>query len=87
MLPHQGQGGAQAIESGAAIGALLEDLPSKDALQERLRMYQEVRFKRAAAIQIFSNAGQEEGYKIEEEARKYVQGPIPSECSSDVKSK
>jgi len=78
LIIDQGQGGAQAIEDGAAIGALLVDLPSKEALHERLVKYQEVRASRAAAIQIFSNAGQEEAHKIQEEARKYVKGPIPS---------
>ena len=74
----QGQGGAQAIEDGAALGALLSKLGSVEEVPTRLHLFQELRKNRAAAIQIFSNAGQDEAEKIQAEAQKYVDGPVPS---------
>ncbi|KAH8803320.1 putative salicylate hydroxylase [Xylogone sp. PMI_703] len=81
MLPHQGQGGAQAIEDGAALGALLSHLGSTDEVPERLKLFEQVRKNRGTAIQLFSNAGQDESAKIEHEAKGYVTGPIPSRQS------
>ncbi|KAI1332732.1 putative salicylate hydroxylase [Xylariaceae sp. FL0255] len=77
MLPHQGQGGAQAIEDGGALAILLENLSSQDDVPKRLRMYQEIRWNRTAAMQIFSKVGQDQAEKIELEAKKYTDGPIP----------
>ena len=50
-----------------------------DELPTRLRLFQEVRKDRAAAIQVFSNAGQDKPEKMEAEAKQYIKGPIPSE--------
>ena len=107
MLPHQGQGGAQALEDGAALGVLLSHIPEAlststseaddqrslmtggsetsnegdniDAvISERLHLFQEIRKDRAAAIQIFSNAGQDEAKKIKRDAKPYVKGKVPT---------
>jgi hypothetical protein len=76
--PDQGQGGGQAIEDGAAIGALLSNITTLDDLPSRLQMFQDIRRSRASAIQIFSNAGQDEAAKIIKDAQPYVIGPVPS---------
>jgi salicylate hydroxylase len=107
MLPHQGQGGAQGLEDGAALGVLLSHIPetgsaptsetnsrrsslSDDSgvstskvdldavIQERLRLFQDIRRNRTAAMQIFSNAGQDEAKKIKRDARPYVKGKVPT---------
>ncbi|CAK7225459.1 hypothetical protein SBRCBS47491_005897 [Sporothrix bragantina] len=78
MLPHQGQGGAQAIEDGAALGVLFTDVSSPEDVTARLQLYQDIRQRRAAAIQIFSNAGQDQAARIQQDAKKYVDGHIPS---------
>lgn len=107
MLPHQGQGGAQALEDGAALGVLFSRIPAVDPgssaeadlrtssrvdqseistaaldydtfIAERLHLFQETRKNRTAAIQIFSNAGQDEAKKIESDARLYVKGKVPT---------
>jgi salicylate hydroxylase len=107
MLPHQGQGGAQALEDGAALGALLSHIPeigsapNSDAddqissisgdsetpsggvridpmVAERLHLFQDIRKNRTAAMQIFSNAGQDEAKKIARDARPYVIGKVPT---------
>ena len=77
----QGQGGAQAIEDGAALGALLSKLSSVEEVPARLHLFQEMRKNRAAAMQIFSNVGQDQAEKIQAKAQKYVEGPVPSKSS------
>lgn len=78
----QGQGGGQSIEDGAALGILLSHMKCADAadIEARLKLFESVRKDRGAAMQIFSNAGQDEGEKIREAARPYVNGHIPSKC-------
>ncbi|GJC83659.1 3-hydroxybenzoate 6-hydroxylase 1 [Colletotrichum liriopes] len=71
MLPHQGQGGAQGIEDGVALGIALAGAETKD-VESRLRIYEAIRRNRASVMQIFSNAGQEEPELIREEAAKYI---------------
>jgi salicylate hydroxylase len=112
MLPHQGQGGAQGLEDGAALGVLLshvsdlsrvpepnsntameaplrsstsgysqtsaEEAGIDAVIAERLELFQEIRKDRTAAIQIFSNAGQDEAKKIQRDARSYVKGKVPT---------
>src|SRR2546421_9869325 len=61
-------------------------MKSTEEVPLRLYLFQEVRKDRAAAMQIFSNAGQDEPEKMEAEAKQYVKGPIPSERSFQVPS-
>ncbi|KAK1997909.1 salicylate hydroxylase [Colletotrichum falcatum] len=61
MPPHQGQGGAQAIEDGAALGIALAGAEAKD-VEGRLGVYEDIRRKRAS----------EEPELIREEAAKYM---------------
>jgi salicylate hydroxylase len=107
MLPHQGQGGAQGLEDGAALGVLLSHVPEPSSnttlegpvlsstsgdsqtpgeeagidavIGERLQLFQDIRKNRTAAIQIFSNAGQDEAKKIQRDARPYVKGKVPTD--------
>ncbi|CAG8918567.1 unnamed protein product [Penicillium salamii] len=54
FLPHQGQGGAQAIEDGVALGALLPLGTPRDEIPERLKLYMKCRYDRATMVQTFS---------------------------------
>ncbi|KUL86331.1 hypothetical protein ZTR_08623 [Talaromyces verruculosus] len=75
MLPHQGQGGAQAIEDAGALGVIFSDSSSQftiDDIQKRLVLFENIRYNRASAMQIFSNAGQDEPWKIRERAQQYM---------------
>ena len=86
----QGQGGAQSIEDGAAIGILFSKIPtiSKDSqvsldaeISKRLSAFEEVRKVRASVMQIFSSAGQDEAEKMRDEAIRFL-GPgvkVPGE--------
>lgn len=75
MLPHQGQGGAQAIEDAGALSEIFTQLPTEptaDEIRDRLAVFERVRIKRASAIQVTSNVGQDEAWKIREHAQKYM---------------
>ncbi|KAL4865954.1 hypothetical protein BDV12DRAFT_210776 [Aspergillus spectabilis] len=75
MLPHQGQGGAQAIEDAGALYRAFTDIPlnlTQDEISRRLAVFENIRVNRASAMQIFSNAGQEEPWKIRELAKPYM---------------
>ncbi|KAK3324880.1 hypothetical protein B0H66DRAFT_615055 [Apodospora peruviana] len=75
MLPHQGQGGAQSIEDGIAMGiALCGATP--DQVTERLAVFEKARRHRASAVQVLSNAGQEQVDIIHKEVEQYV-GFVP----------
>ncbi|KIN09142.1 hypothetical protein OIDMADRAFT_150275 [Oidiodendron maius Zn] len=54
FLPHQGQGGAQAIEDGAALGALFPLGTLLEDVEDRLKLYMEARYERATAIQQYT---------------------------------
>ncbi|KAK1782302.1 hypothetical protein QBC45DRAFT_439223 [Copromyces sp. CBS 386.78] len=76
MLPHHGQGAAQAIEDGLALGLCLGDLSSISApeeLEHRLNLYEKIRRNRASAIQVMSNAG------FDEEAPAELEGYLKEE--------
>ena len=92
----QGQGGAQSIEDGAAIGILFNNIPntSKDSqtsldaeISKRLSAFEDVRKVRASVMQIFSSAGQDEAEKMRDEAMRFlgpgvkVPGEYPRRCT------
>lgn len=74
----QGQGGNQAIEDAGALAMLLSELQSLEDVPRRLELVQNIRRDRAGAMQIFSNAAQDEAHRVEKDAMAYVHGPIPS---------
>ncbi|KAK0127672.1 hypothetical protein ONS96_007191 [Cadophora gregata f. sp. sojae] len=51
FLPHQGQGGAQAIEDAAALGALLPLGTRPEDIPKRLELYIQARYDRATLVQ------------------------------------
>ncbi|OIW35674.1 FAD/NAD(P)-binding domain-containing protein [Coniochaeta ligniaria NRRL 30616] len=71
MLPHQGQGGAQGIEDGVALGIALCGATA-DEVEDRLEIYEKVRRNRASAIQILSNAGVDQIQFIAKEIKQYT---------------
>jgi salicylate hydroxylase len=57
------------------LGEIFSNLsvsPTADQIRSRLELFENVRINRASAIQIFSNAGQDEPWKIRECAQKYM---------------
>ncbi|POY74198.1 hypothetical protein BMF94_2772 [Rhodotorula taiwanensis] len=54
MLPHQGQGGGQAIEDAEALGVVFPPSTPSSAVPERLELAQKLRYERATRIQSYS---------------------------------
>ncbi|KAJ8066963.1 hypothetical protein OCU04_004342 [Sclerotinia nivalis] len=53
-LPHQGQGAGSAIEDAAALAVVLPGDVREEEIQERLKLYENIRMGRAHRIQEFS---------------------------------
>lgn len=80
MLPHQGQGGAQGIEDGIALGIALSGAsPSMESIAPRLTIFEKARRNRASAVQILSNASVIHDESTKAELEKYMDGAeVPS---------
>lgn len=83
MLPTHAQGGCQGVESAAALGILLTDLPSNFAasdLDSRLRVFEQLRLPRSAATQILSSLNPQLNQTAKEEklaeTKRFYQGPL-----------
>ncbi|KAF4865013.1 3-hydroxybenzoate 6-hydroxylase 1 [Colletotrichum siamense] len=76
MLPHQGQGGAQALEDGAALGALLpyDTLPSQ--VNRRLQLFNKVRYARTITVMVMSSTSDDRRAEKMPELQRYVPDAI-----------
>ena len=72
MLPFGGQAANQAMEDAGALGALLANVTSKAELQQRLKLFEEIRKPRASAIQILSSVRVGMEGKVQDKLRKYA---------------
>jgi hypothetical protein len=70
FLPHQGQGGGQAIEDAVALAALLPLGTSKQDIPERLQLYNECRYERAHKIQDFTRTAGKDATELAAEGKK-----------------
>ncbi len=66
MLPFGGQGSNQAIEDGAALGYLLQNVSDAATTAERLKMFEKVRKDRASRVQILSSVRVGKEIEVEE---------------------
>lgn len=74
MLTFQGQGGGQAIEDGAALGILFDQVYDKGAIENRLQLFEQVRRNRGSALQVLSNTNPPAPQSVREAAAKYIPG-------------
>ncbi|KAI0907951.1 hypothetical protein F4823DRAFT_521763 [Ustulina deusta] len=72
MLPHQGQGAAQAIEDAAALGALFGADTAPQQVSDLLHIYNEVRYSHTVTICITSRVDQKRRGDTLDLLRKYV---------------
>lgn len=64
------------IEDGCAIGLVMQGVTDNTQIEDRLGMYEKVRYNRASFIQAVSNSSFDE--KLPEETVKYLEGrPAP----------
>ncbi|KAI9037629.1 putative salicylate hydroxylase [Aspergillus affinis] len=71
-LPHQGQGGAQAFEDGAALGGVFPADTTPDQVPQRLALYNQVRYDRAVTVMMMSKTHDERRAEMLAELREYV---------------
>ncbi|KAI4246724.1 MAG: hypothetical protein L6R40_001753 [Gallowayella cf. fulva] len=72
MLTFQGQGGGQAIEDGAALGVLFDQLHDKGAIEDRLQLFEQVRRNRGSALQILSGTNPPVPQSVRDAAAEYL---------------
>lgn len=70
----QGQGGGQAIEDGAAMGILLDQVKDTAAIENRLQLFEKVRRNRGSALQILSNINPPVPQSVRDVAAQYAPG-------------
>ncbi|KAK5651808.1 hypothetical protein OQA88_11676 [Cercophora sp. LCS_1] len=81
MMPTHAAGGAIGIESAAALEVLFKDVDGTDEtlLQERLRLFDQLRIPRCNLTMLASNAGPQwlAVPGVEEDVRRFYSGPLP----------
>ncbi|KAE8310892.1 hypothetical protein BDV41DRAFT_566190 [Aspergillus transmontanensis] len=72
MLPHQGQGAAQAFEDAAALGGVMTEDMTIEQIPQRLELYNKIRYKHAVTVMLMSKTHDERRAEMLEELRSYV---------------
>lgn len=68
----QAQGGGQAIEDGAALGVLFDQLHDKRAIEDRLQLFEQVRRNRGSTLQILSSTSPPVPQSVRDAAAEYL---------------
>ncbi|KAI3336709.1 FAD/NAD(P)-binding domain-containing protein [Xylariaceae sp. AK1471] len=79
MLPHAGQGGAQAIEDAGTLGALFPADTAPGEVSELLNIYNQVRYNHTVTIGITSRVPNDYQEKMLEELKRFVPNAILSD--------
>ena len=80
----QGQGGGQAIEDGAALGILLDQVRDQAAIEDRLQLYEQVRRNRGSALQILSNTNPPASQSVRDAAAAYLPSGTKLDSTDDI---
>jgi salicylate hydroxylase len=83
MLPFNAQGGNQALEDCGALFALFSNLQSKAQVPERMRIFDQVRRKRANRQQIVSSVPAEEAKNLGDKLKGYESEGPPSVAKAE----
>lgn len=70
FLPHQGQGGGQAIEDAISLAAVLPLGTTAEEVPDRLQVYEQCRFERAHTIQDFTRTAGKDTAELAAEGKK-----------------
>lgn len=84
MSTVQGQGGGQAIEDGAALGILFDQVHEKGAIEERLQLFEQVRRNRGSALQILSNTNPPASQSVRDAAAAYLPAGTRLDSTDDI---
>lgn len=80
----QGQGGGQAIEDGAALGILLDQVRDQEAIEDRLQLFEQVRRNRGSALQILSNTNPPAPQSVRDAAAAYLPSGTKLDSTDDI---
>ncbi|KAI9695809.1 MAG: hypothetical protein M1820_008402 [Bogoriella megaspora] len=80
----QGQGGGQAIEDGAALGVLLDGVRNKEAVEDRLQLFEQIRRNRGSALQILSNTNPPAPQSVRDAAAAYLPSGTRLDSTDDI---
>ncbi|CAG7921648.1 unnamed protein product [Penicillium olsonii] len=72
MLPHQGQGAAQAFEDAAALAGVVTADTTPDQLSQRLGLYNEARYAHSVTVMMMSRTNDERRGEMMDELRRFV---------------
>ncbi|KAJ6012638.1 hypothetical protein N7522_002993 [Penicillium canescens] len=72
MLPHQGQGAAQAFEDAAALAGVLTANTTPEQLSQRLDLYNKLRYSHSVTVMMMSRTNDERRAEMLDELRRYV---------------
>ncbi|CAG8400210.1 unnamed protein product [Penicillium salamii] len=72
MLPHQGQGAAQAFEDAAALAGVLTADTTPEQLSQRLEMYNKLRYSHSVTVMIMSRTNEERRAEMLDELRRFI---------------
>ncbi|KHN94840.1 Aromatic-ring hydroxylase-like protein [Metarhizium album ARSEF 1941] len=85
MLPLQGQGAAQGLEDGLALGIILCGAKMPSDIERRLEIYYATRHRRTSVIQILSNVSSDQTSLVSDELRHYMrEDEIPRDYQSII---
>ncbi|KAF1936600.1 FAD/NAD(P)-binding domain-containing protein [Clathrospora elynae] len=73
-LPHQGQGGAQAFEDAATLGALFTADTTPEQVNQRLKIFNEVRYEKAVTVLFMSRVGDQHREEVMSDLKKFIPG-------------
>lgn len=80
-MADQGQGGAQGLEDGLALGIILCGAETPAEIERRLEVYYTTRHTRTSVIQILSNVGADQADLVSDQLRQYMSDDeIPRKC-------
>ncbi|KAL3704492.1 hypothetical protein TMatcc_008163 [Talaromyces marneffei ATCC 18224] len=74
MLPFGGQGSNMAIEDAGALGVLFNGIETSQ-VEDRLALFEKIRYNRASRVQLLSRARVGEEMTVEAQVRRYAESP------------
>ncbi|KAF2993830.1 hypothetical protein E8E13_002324 [Curvularia kusanoi] len=78
---HQGQGGAQAFEDAAALGALFTADTRIEDIDQRLKMYNKIRYQHAVTVMFMSRVADDKRQQVLEDLKRFVPNAT---CPTDM---
>lgn len=73
MLPFGGQGSNQAIEDGGALGLLFAGVDEVENITHRLELFERLRVRRAARVQILSSVRANRESLVKERVQEFME--------------